>query len=236
MEKKRKSADSRVPIVEKLYRQHQESYSQSGGFDVADDEYAEKREAISDAMQKKRDRQFEHIETPDNCIECGKPLYNAFLWERFNYAVCDLCRDDKGKHKLIARTEAKEKYMLKDCDLDLRKPVLRFISKKNPHNPRYGDMKLYLELQLEERALELHESWEKLEEARELRLQKREIVSERKFERKIKQMRKDMRGDAFKLKINAKHEHDFGEEKDEGNGHYSKTCKTCDHTVNYEKL
>lgn len=50
------------------------------------------------------------------------------------------------------------------------------------------------------------------------------------------QMRKDMRGDAFKLKINAKHEHDFGEEKDEGNGHYSKTCKTCDHTVNYEKL
>lgn len=38
--------------------------------------------------------------------------------------------------------------MLKDCDLDLRKPILRYISKKNPHNPRYGEMKLYLKAQV----------------------------------------------------------------------------------------
>ena len=65
-----------------------------------------------------------------------------------------LCRDDKGAHKLIARTEAKEKYMLKDCDLDLRKPVLRYISRKNPHNPRYGEMKLYLKAQVRSRSFE----------------------------------------------------------------------------------
>lgn len=57
-------------------------------------------------------------------------------------------RDEKGDHKLISRTDAKNQYLLKDCDLDLRKPVLRFISKKNPHNPRYGDMKLYLKAQV----------------------------------------------------------------------------------------
>lgn len=37
---------------------------------------------------------------------------------------------------------------MKDCDFDIRKPPLRFVSKKNPHNPRYGDMKLYLKLQV----------------------------------------------------------------------------------------
>lgn len=51
-------------------------------------------------------------------------------------------------HKLISRTEAKQRYLLKDCDLDKREPPLRFILKKNPHNPRWGDMKLYLQLQV----------------------------------------------------------------------------------------
>lgn len=49
---------------------------------------------------------------------------------------------------MIAKTEAKKEYLLKDCDFDIRKPPLRFVSKKNPHNPRYGDMKLYLKLQV----------------------------------------------------------------------------------------
>ncbi|KAK6018901.1 XPA protein [Ostertagia ostertagi] len=45
--------------------------------------------------------------------------------------------------------------LLKDCDLDLRKPVLRYWAKKNPHNPRYGDMKLYLKFKVVERCLEI---------------------------------------------------------------------------------
>ena len=57
-------------------------------------------------------------------------------------------RDDKGEHKLIARTEVKSMFLLKDEDLDVRKPPLRFYAKKNPHNPRYGNMKLYLKCQV----------------------------------------------------------------------------------------
>ena len=60
-----------------------------------------------------------------------------------------LYRDEEDKHRLITRTEAKQEYLLKDCDLDLRQPALQFILRKNPHNPRWGDMKLYLELQVE---------------------------------------------------------------------------------------
>lgn len=37
---------------------------------------------------------------------------------------------------------------MKDCDFDLRIPVLKFIVRKNPHNDRWGDMKLYLEQQV----------------------------------------------------------------------------------------
>lgn len=52
------------------------------------------------------------------------------------------------KHRLVSRTEAKQQFLLKDCDLDRREPPLRFVLKKNPHNPRWGDMKLYLRLQV----------------------------------------------------------------------------------------
>jgi DNA-repair protein complementing XP-A cells len=64
-----------------------------------------------------------------------------------------VCRKKDDENKLITRTEAKSKYLLKDCDLDMRQPILRFVSKKNPHNPRYGDMRLYLHAQVFARIL-----------------------------------------------------------------------------------
>lgn len=118
--------------------------------------------------------------------------------------VLKLFRDEKGVHKLVAKTDAKRQYLLKDCDFDLRKPPLRFISKKNPHNPRYGDMKLYLQLQVrqlfnqtlrnqvEARALEIYESWENLEEEKANRNASREAATEKKFEKKIREMRKEV--------------------------------------------
>lgn len=62
--------------------------------------------------------------------------------------MCDACRDGETKHCLITRTDAKTEYLLKDCDLDKREPVLRFLRAKNPHNKHWGDMKLYLSLQV----------------------------------------------------------------------------------------
>jgi len=57
-------------------------------------------------------------------------------------------RDNEDKHALITKTDAKQEYLLKDCDLDLREPPLKFIVRKNPHNSRWGDMKLYLHIQV----------------------------------------------------------------------------------------
>lgn len=69
-------------------------------------------------------------------------------YEVFKFKHFFLSRDEDDKHALITRTDARQEYLLKDCDLDLREPILRFILRKNPHNPRWGDMKLYLRSQV----------------------------------------------------------------------------------------
>lgn len=58
------------------------------------------------------------------------------------------CRESEEKYELITKTDAKNKYLLKDEDFDVREPPLKFILRKNPHNPRWGEMKLFLELQV----------------------------------------------------------------------------------------
>jgi len=57
-------------------------------------------------------------------------------------------RDTTEKHKLITKTDAKNKYQLKDVDIDKREPLLRYIVKKNPRHEKWGEMKLYLESQV----------------------------------------------------------------------------------------
>jgi DNA repair protein len=61
---------------------------------------------------------------------------------------CFLFRSEEDKFPLITKTEAKKKYLLKDADFDIREPALKFILRKNPHNQRWGDMKLFLETQV----------------------------------------------------------------------------------------
>uniref|UniRef100_A0A8C0V1B2 XPA, DNA damage recognition and repair factor n=1 Tax=Cyanistes caeruleus TaxID=156563 RepID=A0A8C0V1B2_CYACU len=120
------------------------------------------------------------------CGDCGKEFMDSYLMQHFDWATCDNCRDVEDKHKLITRTEAKEEYLLKDCDLDKREPVLKFIVKKNPHNSRWGEMKLYLKLQVIKRSLEVWGSEEALQEAKELRRDNREKMKQKKFDKKAK--------------------------------------------------
>lgn len=53
-----------------------------------------------------------------------------------------------SSYKLITKSEAKSKYQLKDVDLDKREPQLKYIVKKNPRHDKWGEMKLYLESQV----------------------------------------------------------------------------------------
>ena len=118
------------------------------------------------------------------CLECGDSFADSFLLNNFDYAVCDKCRDSDEKHSLITRTEAKAEYLLKDCDFDKREPLLKYISRKNPHNIRWGEMKLYLHLQVEQRAMEVWGSELELQRQHENREDKREITKIRKYNKK----------------------------------------------------
>jgi regulator of PEP synthase PpsR (kinase-PPPase family) len=60
-------------------------------------------------------------------------------------------------------------------------------------------MKLYLRPQLEQRALELYGSFEKIEEVRQEREKQKEFKAEKQFERKIHKMRKEVNFDHKKF-------------------------------------
>ncbi|NWW59562.1 XPA protein, partial [Ifrita kowaldi] len=169
------------------------------------------------------------------CGDCGKEFMDSYLMQHFDWATCDNCRDVEDKHKLITRTEAKEEYLLKDCDLDKREPVLRFIVKKNPHNSRWGEMKLYLKVQVIKRSLEVWGSEEALQEAKELRRDSREKMKQKKFDKKVKELRRAVRSSLWKKETSI-HEHEYGPEENIDEDTYKKTCTVCGHELTYEKM
>ncbi|XP_071104555.1 DNA repair protein complementing XP-A cells homolog [Haliotis cracherodii] len=170
------------------------------------------------------------------CDGCGKEFMESFLLNHFELAVCDICRQNEEKYGLITKSDAKKRFLLKDCDFDQREPALKFIIRKNPHNPRWGDMKLYLETQVTDRAMEVWGDEEKLEEQHEKRDQNREKSKQKKFDKRVKELRMAVRSSLWR-KDSGSHEHDFGEETyDEDEDMYSKTCKSCGHVMTYEKM
>ena len=78
------------------------------------------------------------------------------MFRNFNLEVCDKCKDTEkdGKHELITKTDSKNEFLLQDTHFE-REPPLKFISRKNPHHQSWGEMKLFLRVQVEKRALEV---------------------------------------------------------------------------------
>lgn len=84
--------------------------------------------------------------------------------------------------------------MLKDCDFDFREPALKFITKRNPHNKGWNEMKLYLKFQCEKRAIEVHESLENIEEKKEEKVYNLQKTRQKTYEKKLQ-------GNFFYLKV-----------------------------------
>ncbi|XP_066112785.1 DNA repair protein complementing XP-A cells isoform X1 [Saccopteryx bilineata] len=169
------------------------------------------------------------------CEECSREFMDSYLMNHFDLPTCDNCRDADDKHKLITKTEAKQEYLLKDCDLEKREPPLKFIVKKNPHHSQWGDMKLYLKLQIVKRALEVWGSLEALEEEKEVRQKNREKMKQKKFDRKVKELRRAVRSSVWKREVVA-HQHEYGPEENLGDDVYRKICTMCGHELTYEKM
>nr|XP_039249951.1 DNA repair protein complementing XP-A cells-like [Styela clava] len=204
-----------------------------GGFFIEEDE------------ESHRTTKYKRVEEPapalcgdeNICEDCNNKFRESYLLKTFNHPTCDKCKDLDEKHKLITKTEAKSKYQLNDIDLEKREPILKFFSRKNPHNSRWGEMKLYLESQVKERALEIYDSFQEIEEKRETKNVKKEAARKKKYQKVLNNLRKEVRSSLY-TKDMGNHEHDYGLEtcKDDENDIWTKTCKTCGHELTYEKM
>lgn len=170
------------------------------------------------------------------CTECSRTFAQSYLFDSFEFRVCDECRDDADEHALVTRTEAKSLYLLKDCDLDLRPPPLRCVRRRNPHGSRLGDMRLYLRPQVERRALDVWGSEEALERERERRDDKRARAKLSQTQRRLRALRMDVRSSLFD-RTRAAHRHEFGAEQlCADTDLYSRACLQCGHVQSYEKM
>lgn len=179
------------------------------------------------------------IEIPVNwqvCVDCEEEFCDSYLWKNFDYSSCDKCKDLDEKHELITRTDAKQEYLLKDCDLDKREPPLKFISRKNPHKSSWAEMKLYLRLQVKTRAMEIYKTEENIQLERETRDEKREVTKVKKYNKQLSQLRKNIRATLYD-KTTKNHVHEYGpSEHNEETDEYSHFCKTCGFKETYEEL
>ncbi|KAL5263410.1 hypothetical protein ACHWQZ_G008696 [Mnemiopsis leidyi] len=183
---------------------------------------------------KKEDSDLTDLLSTVNCRECNICCNASYLHEKFGESVCDECRDkDKDQFKLISKTDAKNEFVLKDCDFDSREPPLKFVTAPNPHNRKGGFMKLYLQGQVYERACEVHGGDEGIDKAILQRSKNREAFVQRKMVKKLSELRNSSKP----RQIKETHVHEFGAEiyhKDDDE--YSHCCKSCGYTEHYEKL
>ncbi|XP_065174304.1 DNA repair protein complementing XP-A cells homolog [Atheta coriaria] len=170
------------------------------------------------------------------CDRCEKKFATSWLFETYDCKVCDACKDPEI-HRLITKTEAMKEYLLKDCDLDRREPPLKFITKKNPHHNSWGEMKLYLQIQVEDRALEVWGTEEKLEEEIKKREEKKVATKTKKYHKQMKELRMNMRSSLYDKTTAASHTHEFGPESyNEDEDNYTHTCITCKYVETFEKM
>ena len=171
--------------------------------------------------------------TDVKCRECNIDCNASYLFERFKENVCDECREkDKDQFKLITKTEAKNEFVLKDCDFEYREPPLMYATAPNPHSIG-GVMKLYLQGQVYERACEVHGGDAGIDDAITQRTKNKEIAMERKMNKKLSELRKSSKPRQPKQV----HVHEFDEEiYDSVSEQYSKCCISCNYIQKYEKL
>lgn len=156
------------------------------------------------------------ISAAPKCEECQSMEIDQNIYQNFRHVrVCRPCaRAKPERYALLTKTECKEDYLLTDPELkDVE--LLPRVEKPNPHG--FSRMQLFLRLQVEEYAWKkwggadkLDEEWEKRER---VRLQRKE----KKYEEKLKEMRKRTRAEEYTRKLRngeslgQRHVHDWSE-------------------------
>mmetsp|Transcript_44161 Transcript_44161/g.88269 ORF Transcript_44161/g.88269 Transcript_44161/m.88269 type:complete len:187 (-) Transcript_44161:50-610(-) len=152
-----------------------------------------------------------------------------------------------GKYKLISKSKAKEEYLLTDRQLSREQGGLGCLVQPNPHDRRYGDMKLFLRSQVEQLALQAWGSDEGLFTEKERRCDERlqkAAARKRKAESRelvgansTKGKRLGSGAAALERLATAAHRHEFlaDETYDAERDLWTKRC-ACGFEVQYERM
>lgn len=210
----------------------------AGGFLIDERDIEKHEEEIAEKLQKLNEDIGEDVPlTYFTCKECDDQFAESYLQKNFEYSCCDKCKNLDETHELITKTSARDEYLLKDCDFDRREPPLKFISRKNPHKSTWAEMKLYLKLQVEARALEVYGSFDEIKKQKELREEKREVGKIKKYNKQMVELRKNVRATLYDNRTKASHTHEFGESTyNEETDEYTHVCTTCGFSETYEEL
>lgn len=209
----------------------------AGGFLINEQDIETDENERAAKIQKLNDEQGEEVPLKYfTCLKCEESFADSYLQKNFDYSCCDKCKNLDEDHELITKTTARDEYLLKDCDFDYREPPLKCVLRKNPINSSYAEMKLYLKLQVEARAIEVHGSLDAIEKLKVIREEKREISKIKKYNKQLVELRKNVRATLYDNRSSSSHTHEFGpstynEETDE----YTHVC-SCGFSETYEEL
>lgn len=134
------------------------------------------------------------------CFECQSIEIDLNLYNNFrNVRVCKKCmRELPDKYSLLTKTECREDYLLTEPELqDLS--ILPRIEKPNPHG--FSRMQLFLRFQVEEFAWKKWGSAQGLDEEWERREQARLVRRDKKYQAKLRDMRKKTRAEEYTRKL-----------------------------------
>lgn len=178
------------------------------------------------------------------CRECGS-LEIDFKWQDiFHIAVCNACKEKvPDKYSLLTKTEAREDYLLTDPELK-DEDLLPHLERPNPHKQSFHAMQLFLRLQVEAYAFSPRKwgSPEALDEEYQKRQKVTKARKEKKFNKKLDDLKKRTRVEAYKRaqtggeaqfgqKIKGfgdRHVHEWGRSVlDKATGMSRKRCEEC---------
>ncbi|KAL6942548.1 hypothetical protein ACO0QE_003727 [Hanseniaspora vineae] len=240
------SGYSSIGNTEKTFEQWQaEQRSKNDLFNGPSSFTTETGDAAENGVQPVRE--FKHL-GPDiisdlsslpKCEECHVNVeFDTILLQHFKIKICKRCTvEHPEKYSLLTKTECKSDYLLTEPELEDRKLFHR-LEKANPHSGTFARMQLFLRKEVEEFAFKkwggqdgLDKEWEQREASK---LERRE----KKYQLKLKEMRKKTRAQEYteKMKMKkfgAKHVHEFSaplkmkKKSDDGYDVVKRRCIGC---------
>jgi DNA-repair protein complementing XP-A cells len=169
------------------------------------------------------------------CQECDSLDIDYNYLDNFKVLVCRNCRTKMPeKYSLLTKTECKEDYLLTDSELRDRE-LLPCWERPNPHKSTWNNMMLFVRYQVEEYAFKKWGSEQGLDDEFDRRETEKRQRKEKKFNAKLKELRRNTRTSIWLKEKDKKHVHEFGQTVyNEETGENVRRCNICGYLEEFE--